>query len=233
MSEATLENLRGRVLAEMDSWAEDFAGPLAARFGSQAGPAIAAKARQITDSLLPLMADPGWRAPMMRAFSISGVVYVAMYLALAERGCDAAGAWELCGEATRTHFARFSSLARTMASAGMFSWVARAMARSVAERSRRAPVGGWEAEYVSGQPGDFDYGVNYTRCAIRDLAVRAGAAAFAPYICLADITGSEAFGWGLVRTETLAQGGARCDFRFRRGQPTDVKVHLPVIREER
>lgn len=229
MSEVTLENLRERVLAEFDSWAEDFAGPLATRFGSEAGVAVAAAARQRAESLLPLMADPGWRAPMMRAFSISGLIYVAMYLVLADRGCTPAGAWEICEAATRTHFARMSSLARLAASAGMFSWPVRAMARSVAERSRQAPVGGWEVEFISGQPGEFDYGVNYTRCAIRDLAVRAGAAAFAPYICLADITGSDAFSWGLKRSETLAQGGDRCDFRFRRGQPTLVKVKLPVI----
>ena len=230
MSEGTLESLRGRVLAELDSWAQDFAGPLATRFGNPAEKEIATKARQGVEALLPLMADPGWRAPMMRAFSISGLVYVAMYLALAERGCDPAGAWEICEAATRAHFARLPRLAETMASAGMFSWPARAMARSVAERSRQAPVGGWTLEFVDGQPGGFDYGVDYTRCAIRELAVSAGAAAFAPYICLADIAGSEAFGWGLVRSETLAQGGTRCDFRFRRGHPTQVKVLLPVIR---
>lgn len=232
MAQETLENLRGRVLAEMDRWAEDFTMSLTARYGPQDGPAIVAKARQNIDSLLPLMADPGWRAPMMRAFSIAGLLYVAVYLALAERGCDPAGAWELCDAATRAHFARMSGLMRTAASAGMFSWVSRAMARSVAARSQKEPVGGWVVEYVPGQPGEFDYGVNYTRCAIRELAVRAGAAAFAPYICLADIAGSEAFGWGLERRETLAQGGARCDFRFRRGQATDIKIHLPVLRED-
>jgi hypothetical protein len=72
------------------------------------------------------------------------------------------------------------------------------------------------------------YGVNYRRCAIRELALSQGAADFAPYICLSDIVGSEKFGWGLKRSETLAQGGTRCDFRFRKGGDTDVKVHLPM-----
>lgn len=56
------------------------------------------------------------------------------------------------------------------------------------------------------------------------------AADFAPHICLDDIIGSEVLGWGLVRTETLAQGGTRCDFRFKRGGATDVQVRLPVAR---
>ena len=72
--------------------------------------------------------------------------------------------------------------------------------------------------------------MTYTRCAIRELAVAYGAAEIAPYICLADITGSRAFGWGLTRTETIAQGASRCDFRFKRGADTRVRVSLPVAR---
>lgn len=229
MSEATLETLRDRVLAEFDGWAPDFAPPLAARFGADDARALVADAREGVRALLPTMPDPGWRAPAMRVFSASGVVYVAVYLALVPRGCDPARAWEVCDEATRAHFARMSGLARVAASAGMFSWVMRSMTRSIAERSKAAPVGGWVVEFVDGSDGAFDYGVNYTRCAIRDMAVRAGAEAFAPYICLADVAGSEAFGWGLQRSETLAQGGARCDFRFKRGGETRVKVRLPVV----
>ena len=33
---------------------------------------------------------------------------------------------------------------------------------------------------------------------------------------------SEELGWGLRRTMTIAGGGQRCDFRFRKGQPTEV-----------
>jgi len=118
---------------------------------------------------------------------------------------------------------------RWAASAGMFSSVMRWLARSLAARSQRAPVGGWAARYLPGEPGAYDYGVDYTRCAIRELALEVGAADFAPYICLADIIGSDELGWGLARTQTLAQGGTHCDFRFRRGQPTDVKRRLPVV----
>lgn len=104
----------------------------------------------------------------------------------------------------------------------------KALSRSIARRSKEAPVGGWAFDFVEGVKGELDYGVDYTRCAIRELAIANGAADFAPYICLADIAGSDTFGWGLARTETIAQGGARCDFRFKRGRPTDVKIRLPV-----
>lgn len=127
------------------------------------------------------------------------------------------------------HFGRLRGIERWAASAGMFSALTRWLTRSLAKRSKVAPVGGWVAEYVPPRPGDHDFGVTYTRCAIRELALAQGAADFAPYICLSDIIGSEELGWGLRRTETLAQGGSRCDFRFRRGQPTDVVKRLPVL----
>ncbi len=177
------------------------------------------------DALLPLTPDPGWRAPTMRAFSLGGAVYIAVYKAMAAVGSDAAAAWSLCEAATRSHFARMKGLARVAASRGMFSWAMRALTRSLDARSRSAPVGGWVARFVDGDAAP-DYGVDYQRCAIHELAVAVGAAEFAPFICNSDAIGSEVFGWGLTRTETLAQGGRRCDFRFSRGGPTRVRLHV-------
>jgi plasmid stabilization system protein ParE len=224
-----LSRIERRALAEFDRWRPDLLPPLESRLGPDAAARAWDEARTRFRALLGAMPDPGWRAPLSRAFSIGGAIYVAVYLALRPRGLDAAGAWEICDAATRTHFARLRGLTRWAASAGMFSSLTRWLTRSLARRSRAAPVGGWVAEYVPPAEGQQDYGVTYTRCAIRELAVAHGAADFAPYICLSDVIGSDELGWGLRRTETLAQGGTRCDFRFRRGQPTDVVRRLPVL----
>jgi len=42
--------------------------------------------------------------------------------------------------------------------------------------------------------------------------------------CPLDILFSEALGWRLTRTITLAQGAEVCDFRFKKGGPTIVAV---------
>jgi hypothetical protein len=227
MSE-TMRGIRGRVLAELDKWMPDLRDALAAREPADVD-AVLADTRERLVGILEGTPDPGWRAAHMRAFTIGGMIYVAFYLALASRGWDAARVWELCEAATKTHFARMSGFEKKLASDGMFGWPMRALSRWVAKRSQRAPVGGWVMRFVEGEPGAFDFGVDYERCAIREMAVANGAAELAPYICLADIAGSEAFGWGLERKETLAQGGQRCDFRFRRGGETQVRVHLPVV----
>ena len=224
-----LVRIQRRAVRELKSWFPDLGPALEARLGQGGGAGVLADVETRFCALLEVMPDPGWRAPLARAFSMGGAVYIATYLALAARGVDAAGAWDVCAHATQSHFARLRGVSRWAASNGMFSRMTHWLTRWLARRSTRQPVGGWVVEYVPPAPGQHDFGVNYTRCAIRDLAISQGAAAFAPYICLSDAIGSDALGWGLLRTEPLAQGGARCDFRFRRGQPTQVARRLPVL----
>lgn len=221
--------IRGRVLGELRKWAPDLSEALAAREPAEVLAQVLEDAEGHLLEIASTTPDPGWTAPHMRAFTIGGMIYVAVYRALASRGYDAARAWEVCEAATRTHFARMSGFEKKLASDGMFGWPMRALSRWVAKRSQREPVGGWVLTFVERAEGEHDFGVDYRRCAIHEMARANGAADFAPYICLADIPGSEAFGWGLVRTETIAQGGGRCDFRFRRGGETRVRVRLPVV----
>jgi hypothetical protein len=224
---AKLSKILSTVLGELDGWAPDIRGALT-RESEESITAILAEARANATTIAGTVPDPGWSAPHMRAFSIGGLIYVAVYQALKPRGYDAAAAWAVCDAATKAHFARMSGIQKRLAKDALFSWPIKALSRSIARRSKEAPVGGWTFDFIEGVKGELDYGVDYTRCAIRELAIANGAADFAPYICLADIAGSDTFGWGLTRTETLAQGGKRCDFRFKRGSPTDVKVRLPV-----
>jgi hypothetical protein len=81
----------------------------------------------------------------------------------------------------------------------------------------------WKAVYVPGDKKTFDYGIDYTECAVCKLFNRFGAQDFTPYLCLGDFASSKEFDTGLVRTETLARGGRRCDFRFKSGRPIQME----------
>ncbi len=223
----TLEGARF-ALREMDGWAGDLGDALGELEPSLPRAEILADARARFEAMLATIPDPGALAPHMRAFTVGGAVYVAFYLALHAHGRDAAAVWPVCERATRLHFERMSAFEKRLASDGISSWPLQALSRWLAGRSQKTPVGGWVFDFVE-KTEDFDYGVNYTRCAIRELAIAHGAAEFAPYICISDISGSELFGWGLTRTQTLAQGGSHCDFRFKRGAETRVRVKLPVL----
>lgn len=223
-----MTSVRRRALAELADWSKDFRPLLVEREGEAEADAILEDARARMEAMAGTIPDPGFTAQHMLVFTLAGAVYVAMHLALRPRGYDAARTWEVCDAATRAHFRRMSPMQRKLASDGIFGWPMKALSRWIAKRSSKAPVGGWVFDFVEGRDG-FDYGVDYRRCAIRELAVANDAADLSPYICLADVPGSETFGWGLARTETIAQNGTRCDFRFRRHGPTDVKVRLPQV----
>jgi hypothetical protein len=54
---------------------------------------------------------------------------------------------------------------------------------------------------------------------------------FAPYVCMSDIALSDALGWGLIRTQTLADGCHHCDFRFMKGEATQISSKTPEVQE--
>jgi len=52
-----------------------------------------------------------------------------------------------------------------------------------------------------------------------------------PYLCLGDFPASQAYDSGLVRITTLARGGPRCDFRFKKGRPIQVEWTPEFLKE--
>ena len=81
----------------------------------------------------------------------------------------------------------------------------------------------WVFEVVEGDGQDFAFGVDYTECGVVKYLAREGAPELAPYLCWIDYPQFAAMHLRLDRTETLAQGGQRCDFRVSRGQPVQVE----------
>lgn len=71
--------------------------------------------------------------------------------------------------------------------------------------------------------------MNYHRCGNIKFLNKHGGKAFTPYICLSDIALSDAMGWGLVRTQTLADGCSYCDFRFVKGAATMISSKTPEV----
>jgi hypothetical protein len=111
----------------------------------------------------------------------------------------------------------------------MFSGAVR---RVMARREAKGEIGrfgGFVVEYRAGTGDDFHFGVDYSGCGNLDLVMDHGGEAFAPYICMSDIALSDAMGWGLRRTQTLADGCDHCDFRFRADAPTEISSKTPAV----
>ncbi len=92
--------------------------------------------------------------------------------------------------------------------------------KDAATSQRRAYPADWVTTFVKGDGQSFDWGVDYTECGICKFFHAQGADELTPYLCQLDYPASQVYNQGLERTETLAQGGRRCDFRYKRGRPT-------------
>lgn len=90
----------------------------------------------------------------------------------------------------------------------------------------------WVATFVPGDGSDFDYGYDYSECAIVKYLKAHGAEEVAPYICLNDFIRSRAYGTGLRRTKTIAQGDGICNFRYKKGRlvTQDWDTEIAIIR---
>ncbi|MEA2026670.1 MAG: L-2-amino-thiazoline-4-carboxylic acid hydrolase, partial [Chloroflexota bacterium] len=95
--------------------------------------------------------------------------------------------------------------------------------RAAAMSQRHRYPDDWVFEVVEGDGKGFEFGVDYSECGVVKYLQREGAPELAPYGCWIDYPLAAAMGARLVRTETIAQGGQRCDFRFSRGEPVHVE----------
>ncbi len=73
----------------------------------------------------------------------------------------------------------------------------------------------WVVDVVCGN-GAFDLGYDYWECGICKLCQDEGCRDLAKYLCQIDYLFAQIMGLTLERTTTLAEGGEKCDFRFRR-----------------
>ena len=94
--------------------------------------------------------------------------------------------------------------------------------RQAAASQRRRYPGDWVFRVVEGPGAGGDFGVDYTDCGIVKFFRAQGGDDILRYICPLDAPMSQALAQRLVRTTTLAEGGARCDVRYTRGGPTGV-----------
>ena len=203
--------LRGfdRAVARAEGYLDTEYGPALAR-------TLISDARQEFARLIPKLPDVKARQPFAQFIAATGW-FLAFYRVLARSGGNVANAGEFAYELTAQNLASLPWGITPLIQGLWFSKLLKNRVRTGAKRSlERRGTGAYVYEYVAGDGQQFDFGVDYIECAAWTFLKSQGAPELAPYVCALDQLSSDAFGWGLVRTTTLAEGGSRCDFRFKR-----------------
>jgi hypothetical protein len=75
--------------------------------------------------------------------------------------------------------------------------------------------GDFVVHFVPGDGRNFDFGLDFTGCAIHTFFQAEQAGHFAKYMCRIDYLTTSYKGIELIRTSTIANGADKCDFRYR------------------
>lgn len=216
------------LLKEFDRALGRVRGVFVSRYGEEAVKAMLLEARQEYEALIPHVPYIGGKQPFTQ-FLISTAWFLAMYRVLQRRGESVEEIGVFAYQVSEAYLQAYPAFLRRVVGHMTFSArYLRRLKKRAAESHARTYPGDYVYDYVEGDGETFDYGVDYLECAGYKFLKEQGAAELAPYICPADILYSQALGWGLKRTTTLAEGAERCDFRFKRGGKTQVAVPQPL-----
>jgi hypothetical protein len=211
-------------LKDFDRITKSARAVLETHFDRQKIPTMLAEARQGFEDLLPQLPYLGGEKPFT-----DFVVFTAMSLAF-YRVCTAHGKSLEQFAAILYQIERDSLMSTPKFMLRLFgprnfhpSFLEKARQRALETQQRQYPEN-YVFEFVEGDGINFDYGIDYLECGACKFLASQGASELAPYICPADILYSQLLGWGLSRTQTIAEGAERCDFRFKKGGPTNVAV---------
>ena len=216
---------RSRIVWDVRLAFRDYRKHLAESYGKVEGEAIVTESLQRFEALLPdLPYIGGAENPNTRSLYWTAA-WLAMYRSLQARGASVE-------EAARLFYMGTASYLNSVPMRWLMRWQGRGhfgrkrmeKRRRNAETSqqRRYPDD-WVFKVVEGDGQDAEFGVDYSECGVVKYLARESASELAPYLCWIDYPMLAAMGVRLDRTETLAQGGQRCDFRFSRREPADVE----------
>jgi hypothetical protein len=182
------------------------------------------EARREFERVIPQFPFIGGKQPFTEFIVFTGM-FLALYRVCKARGMNVEQTGELVYEIGRAFLGAYPAFLLSMFGRMSFS---RGYMDRLRERAFESHAGKYPDDYVfdfiEGDGKTFDYGVDYLECASCRFLTKQGAAELAAFLCPVDILYSEALGWGLTRTMTLAEGAKKCDFRFKIGGPTRVRV---------
>ena len=194
---------------------------LISHFGDST-PRFIEETRREYESIIPSIPYLGGMEPFTR-YVISAAQYTALYRVLQKHDKTLEEAGQFIYDLTEAILNSYPRVFLRFLTGDIFSKKIMKKARERAGLTqKRVYSENYVFSYVEGDGVEFDYGIEYTECAVCKFMKAVGAPELTPYICDVDIISSDLYGWGLKRTMTIADGYPTCDFRFKKGGKTSI-----------
>jgi hypothetical protein len=229
MTQQTYLSRSNRFLAAFDTSLSRVRPLLLEWLGERQATRLLRESRQEYEALIPQIPFIGTGNPMLWLL-LPTTRYLAVYRGLQTQGRGIEDAGRLAFAMGTADAEAIPPFARRMIPHLWFSpWFRGRINRRATESLQSKFPGDYLLTYVPGDGRTFDYGVDYIECASCKLLHAENTPELAPYVCATDKPTSELLGWGLIRTMTLAEGSAKCDFRFKKGGTTRVEIPQSLV----
>ena len=189
---------------------------LVSHYGDDLTDTIARETRQEYEALIPQLSYIGGKKNPLTTNLIQCAWGLALYKVLKTHDKTAEEAAKIIYEAVEAQLRSSPKFLLRLLGRWMFAQYR--LKKQAAESQKRRYPEDWVWSFIKGDGKEFDFGMDFTECAICKFFHAQGADEFTPFLCLLDFPMSKAFGTGLVRTMTLAEGAEKCDFRYKRGR---------------
>jgi hypothetical protein len=219
-----------KLLKDFDNTVKLMEDYLGKRYGEELADRLFRETRQEYEKIIPeIPYIQGMRARALNSFLLIVAQELAVYRIMKEHTKTLGEIWEICHEAIKRRMEKFSKFKRWILKKLMFSNFLMRRVKKRAERGEQLKFGDFEVRYLICDGKEFDWGVDYVACGHYSFLKAQGAEEFAPYVCLSDMALGDALGWGLSRTQTIADGCQSCDFRFKKGSKTRISSKTPEV----
>jgi len=191
-------------------------------YGNEKANSLISEFRREYEVLIPQITFIGDKNPLL-IFLLPTSRYLAIYRVLRKKDVTVEEAGKIISQMNEAELKSIPVFVRRIIGYLWFSpWLIRRFRKRAKESQERKYPGGYVLTFIEGEGQKFDYGFDYTECAGCKFLNEQNASELAPFMCALDKTVSEALGWGLTRTMTIAEGFDKCDFRFKKGGKTNI-----------
>lgn len=208
---------KGRLIRKLVKVIARVQPELVAKYGKESADEIHRQILVEFERLLPEIPYVGGRKNKLTVFIIQSAWALAFYRALQQHGGSVEDAGKLLQQAAEAMFtARPQFLLHLYGKIRFSKWRYPTMVAAAEATQKREYPGNWVQRFIDGDGESFDFGWDYTECGIVKFMEAQNATELTRYLCQTDFAALESMGLKLERTETIAGGCGRCDFRISR-----------------
>lgn len=191
-------------------------------FGEEVASQILQEAEKEYERLIPLIPFVGGSKVHMTEDLMESVQLLAYLRVLKAHGKTLEECKEVLHRATEARLSQYPRFVLKLGEIRAFSKpFTRYLASQAKESRQRKYSEGFVFDFVPGDGEEFAWGLDIHECGIYKFFQEQDATEFMSIVCSIDYILSDKLGYGLARTETIAEGAKRCNPRLKRGRPTE------------